>query len=162
VFDTRVRDLIVLELIDPLAFTYQALNVERARIRGAELSWSAVLGEWRVNAGATVQDPRNDSTGARLARRARTHFDLRAAWQRGSLQADATVLVSGDREDVSFPANVLLPGYTLLNAAFGYRLGRDWLLQARVDNVLDRRYQLVYGYHTPQRSFLLTARYRKH
>jgi vitamin B12 transporter len=162
VFDTRVRDLIVVELTDPFAFTFEAHNVERARIRGAELQWNATVSAWRFDAGATLQDPRNDTTGERLARRAHAHMDLRAAWQQGRFHADAAVLVSGSRGDVSFPASVLLPGYTLVNGSFGYRLGRDWSLQARVDNVLDRRYQLVYGYNTPRRNFLLTARYRGH
>ena len=161
-FDIEVRDLIELVLTDPLAFTFQARNVERAHIRGAEFGWQATLGHWRIDAALTLQDPRNATADERLARRARTHANLRVSYERERWQAFAAAQGSGARADVAFPSNVTLPGYTTVNAGLGWRLADAWSLQVRADNLLDRRYQLVYGYNTPRRNYLLTLRYRRH
>jgi vitamin B12 transporter len=157
-FDTRVSDLIIYQS----NFPFTALNVERARIRGAELGWQGTLGNWRFETALTLQDPRNETTGEQLPRRSHSHVDLRADYARGRFDARAALLSSGRRDDVSFPANVVLAGYTVLNGGIGWRLAPDWSVQARVDNLLDRRYQLVYGYNTPRRNYLVTVRYRRH
>ncbi len=109
---------------------------------------------------ATLQNPRDESTGEQLLRRARSHYDLRVAHQRGRLTSSATLDVSGPRMDVSFPSNVRLPGYALLNAGLDFQLRPTWSVQLRLDNALDRAYQLVYGYNTPRRSLVLGTRYR--
>jgi vitamin B12 transporter len=159
-FDTRIDSLILFVLTDPANFVYTNRNVERARIRGVELSYELHRAPWTLSTSATVQDPRNESSHEQLLRRARLHADLRLAHQSGRLTASATLSVSGAREDVSFPSNVTLPGYTLLNAGIDYQLLPEWSVQLRVDNALDREYQLVYGYNTPQRSLMLGTRYR--
>jgi vitamin B12 transporter len=161
-FDTRLRDLVTFELTDPLTFSYQNRNVERARIRGVELSYQAAVGRWSVGAAATFQQPRNLSSGELLLRRARQHFDLRLGWQGGRLGGFGALLISAPRTDADFNtgAPVQLPGYALLNLGASLQLSPSWLLQARLDNALDRDYQLANGYNTPRRSAYLAARYR--
>ena len=48
-----------------------------------------------------------------------------------------------------------LPGYGLLNLRAGFAFSDNWRIETRVDNVLDRRYELARGFNTPDRSFLL-------
>ena len=159
-FDTHIDKLILFVLTDPVNFTFVNENVEKARIRGAELSYELSHAPWSLGVAATLQDPRDESTGEKLLRRARSHYDLRVVHRSGRLTSSATLAVSGPREDVSFPSNVTLPGYALLNAGVDYQLRPSWNVQLRVDNALDRAYQLVYGYNTPRRSLTLGTRYR--
>jgi vitamin B12 transporter len=79
-------------------------------------------------------------------------------YQSGPLTTSATLAVSGPRFDINYPALVQLPGYTLLNVGFEYQIRPDWSVQLRLDNALDRAYQLVYGYNTPRRSLELATR----
>jgi vitamin B12 transporter len=157
-FDTRINSLILF-VFNPVTFGGINQNVDRARIRGAELSYNWNRAPWAVEASATLQNPRDETSHELLPRRAREHFDVRLARTSGALTASAALSVSGPREDVSFPSNVRLPGYALLNAGLDYELRSAWSVQLRIDNTLDRRYQLAYGYNTPGRSLMLGARY---
>ena len=159
-FDTHIDSLILFVLTDPINFGFTNENVERARIRGVELSYELNRAPWSVAASATVQNPRNETNREVLLRRARQHADVRVARQSGRLTASATLSVSGPRADISFPSNVTLPGYALLNAGVDFQILPEWSVQLRVDNALDRAYQLVYGYNTPGRSLMLGTRYR--
>jgi vitamin B12 transporter len=158
-FDTHIDSLIVF-VYDPISFGGTNENVARARIRGVELSYELNRAPWSLNAAATLQNPRDESDGSVLLRRAREHFDLRLARQSGRFTASATLIVSGERDDFGFPSNVRLPGYALLNAGLDYQLLPEWSVQLHLDNALDRRYQLVSGYNTPRRGVLLGTRYR--
>jgi vitamin B12 transporter len=159
-FDTRIDSLVLFELVDPVNFVFRNENVERARIRGLELSYELNRAPWSLAASATFQNPRNDSSNQPLLRRARQHYDLRLSYQCGLLMSSATLAVSGPRFDVNYPSLVQLPGYTLLNLGVEYQIKPEWSVQLRLDNALDREYQLVYGYNTPRRSVELATRYR--
>ena len=51
-----------------------------------------------------------------------------------------------------------LGGYTLVAVGAGWRFATRTELQLRLDNALDRRYELAGGYHTPGRSVTLAIR----
>jgi vitamin B12 transporter len=69
------------------------------------------------------------------------------------------LLDSGDRVDFGFPAPVHLGGYLLANLNARYALSRSWSVQARLENALDRRYELASGYNTSRRAAFLATRY---
>jgi vitamin B12 transporter len=55
-----------------------------------------------------------------------------------------------DRDFSVFPAGaVALPGYFLVNGALAAPLGRVLFLTLRLDNVLNTRYETVWGYGSP-------------
>ena len=62
----------------------------------------------------------------------------------------------GTRQDVDYnvwPARTLtLPAHSLLNGVVSYEAGGGTQLFVRLDNILDTRYEIVYGYGTPGRS----------
>jgi vitamin B12 transporter len=159
-FENRVDDLIQYVLLDPANFIYQAQNVGHARIRGAEADYSWQRAAWRLNADYAVQDPRNLDTGAPLLRRARRNLTLATQYDVGRLNANASLQLAGPRADYDDFGNlVTLGGYALLNAGCGWQLAPGWTVQLRLDNVLDRRYELASGYNTPRRSLTLAMRY---
>jgi vitamin B12 transporter len=159
-FRTDYEDLIE---FDP--GTLLAGNVGRARNEGLELSGRWLLGAaTTLRLGAVLQDPRECAPGcddgARLVRRARRTVTLQLATRHGAADYGLDLLAAGPRADFDSgdfsPAR--LPGYALLGMAAGRALGGGWSLRARIDNVLDQRYETVEGYRQPARAASLTLR----
>jgi vitamin B12 transporter len=158
-FENDIDDLINFVLVDPVNFLYQAENVERARIRGAELEYQWHSAAWQLHGNYTLQDPQNLTTDSPLLRRAHDNFAAGAQFQSGPLQLSADVQVAGPRTDyIGFDLGTL-GGYTLVNVGIGYRFAANWTAQLRLDNALDRRYQLAGGYNTAGRSLTLAMRF---
>lgn len=144
---TRVRDLIAFQG----GQTFQAVNVARAAIDGAELTWDWRAGDWRLDAGATWQDARDEDSGLDLLRRPDRKFSLGAERTFGALTAGADLHHLSPRRD--FGAD--LPGYALLDLRIDWPLSGGWRVGARLDNALDRDYELAAGFATPRRALLL-------
>jgi vitamin B12 transporter len=163
-FENRIDGLIQYVLITPdscvpplFVCTYQAQNVAQSRIRGAEAEYRWHRGPWQLRGNYSVQDPRDLTTGEALLRRARRNALASALYESGRLSTDAELQLAGPRVDFG-PVN--LGGYALLNIGCRYELAPGWSAQLRLDNALDRRYELVSGYNTPGRTLTLAMRYR--
>ncbi len=158
-FENDIDDLIDYVLIDPATFTYQAQNVERSRIRGAELEYQWQGAAWQVHSNYTLQDPQNLTTGQQLLRRSHYNFAFGTQYNQGALFFSGDLQLSGPRTDfVGFDLGTV-GGYTLVNLGVGYQLAQQWSMQLRLDNALDRRYELASGYNTARRSLTLAMRF---
>ncbi len=136
-FDNRYTDLIANDA------NYNRVNVDSARNHGVELSYSGRLGATRVHASATSQDPVNLGTGQRLTLRAATLAQLGLGRDYGQWGVDANLRYSGTRPDGSHT----LAAYTVLDLSSQYAINRELKASARVQNLLDRHYETVYGYN---------------
>ncbi len=138
------------------------INVDRAVTRGLELSMDVrprgagdPLG---LRAAYTRLTARDESTGETLLRRPRDKFsaDLGARLFR-RLDLAASFLYVGKRVDTDFSAypyeNVTLSGYALLGAVVSVPVRRGLDVYVRLDNILDARYETVWGYGAPAFSF---------
>jgi vitamin B12 transporter len=154
VFYTEIDDLIDTGP-GPL---FQARNIEAATIRGLELSYGLdIAARWFASADLTLQDARNDTEDTDLLRRPDRKLVLsatRSFMQGGSLYTE--LLLSGERVDVG---GVQLPGYSLVNLGLQYPILESLFLDARVENLLDKDYELVAGYSTPGLSGYAGLRY---
>ena len=145
IYSTRIGNLISFSGVD-----FQAENVARARIKGAELAYDKSVGAWRFDTSFTWQDPRNEDTDTQLLRRPKHKFTGTVERAFGtSFRAGAELISSGKREDVG---GIELAGYTLVNLRASWTLTPQWKLQARIENLTDRDYELAYSYNTPGRS----------
>ena len=155
-YETRIEDLIV---YDPHRFL--ANNIERGRIRGAELTAGALLAGWDLALQATWLDPRNESEaleGKLLPRRSPRSARLDADRAFGRWQVGASIIGKSARYDDA--GNTLrLPGYATVDLRAETRLGRHWTLQASIGNALDRDHETVAYYRQPGRDFGLALRY---
>ena len=158
-FENHIDDLIVYVLIDPTAFTYQAQNVERARIRGAELEYDWHGTAWQVHTSYTLQDPQNLTTGEQLLRRSHENFAFHTQYGVGPIYASADFQVVGPRTDFVGFGLGSVAGYSLVNLGIGYQLAPNWSALLRLDNALDRNYELSSGYNTAGRSVTLAMRF---
>ncbi|WP_296948717.1 TonB-dependent siderophore receptor [uncultured Massilia sp.] len=158
-YHNRLTDMIVSVTPCPGAGTGScAYNVNRATLEGLTMSADSRLGDLNLRASADFQDPRDDTTGKQLARRARRHASVAADYEVGALAVGAEVQGSGQRFDDAANRN-RLGGYGLVNLYTTWHVSRDWSLLLRVDNVADKRYELARNYRTSGQTWFAALRY---
>lgn len=152
-FDNRIEDLVTIvgDTVD---------NLDRARIRGLELS---AEGQWlgvRLRGQYTAQRPRDEATGAQLRLRARQHGSVEASRDFGPFTAGVSVVASGARYDANDEsAAARLGGYARVDARVRYAAKKFWSVELAAVNLTDRRYETALGYDAPRRGVLLSARF---
>jgi len=150
-FSSKYRDLIS---FDPVTFI--AANIDRATIRGAELTaGTSVCDAWRFTAAYTHLQTRDDGTGLPLVRRPRNSASVTASYSRDVWTASANVNAVGRRFEHDFETftDRYNGGYVDVGAAGSYRLRPGLRLTARVENLLDRRYAEALAFPAPGRAF---------
>ena len=158
-YDDRIDDLIEFVQVDTQGFVFEARNVAKARIRGAELTYTLGADPWRLRVTGTVQDPEDERTGERLLRRAREILTVSTTRRFGAHELGLDVLASGDRDDFGFPDPVPLGSYVLANLSGTVRFGERWTVRANVENLLDEDYETAAGFRTAERAFHLRLGY---
>ena len=142
-YQNDVQDLIQINS----SFT-TVTNIAQARLRGVELTGATQLAGMSIKASYDWQDPENRANGNTLTYRAQRHGTLDVSRSLGALELGAQVIAS-DKRYTNAANTSNLPGYALLNLRARYKLAQDWSMLARVNNALDKDYQLVNGYNTP-------------
>ena len=156
-FATRTRDL-----INFVAPTFAATNIDRAENRGVEVSWQGQLAGLDAHAAFTVQNPEDRATGLGLLRRANQFGSISLGSGFGeSFDWRAELLASGERPDVHATrfTRTTVPGYAVMNLNLGWQPARDWKLTGRLLNIFDRDYALVHGYNTQGRALFVELAY---
>ena len=151
---------------DLVDFDYAAgyVNIGRARTRGLEASAEARPADGlRFAASYARLSALDTGTGTELLRRPRDKFSADAGFRFfGRVDLAGHALWVGRRLDRDFSAypypTVEMPPYLLLDAALTADLGRQLAVFFRVDNILDTRYETVWGYGAPGRSARLGFR----
>lgn len=153
-YRSRIRGLI--------SFTgenFQAVNIARAEIDGleAELDWRARQSSARL--ALTLADPRNADTGARLLRRAREQLSAGLEHRPGEGQFGLGLEAQwvGSRRDVG---GAQLGSYTLVALRGDWRIHPTLTLEAKLENALDAEPELVRGFNSTPRQFVLGLRWR--
>jgi vitamin B12 transporter len=152
-FDNRIEDLVV--YVFPTV-----LNVNRARIRGAEIAVEGSVAGVRVQASATFQRPRDEDTGLRLQGRAERYGSLDVSRRFGDWTAGLTVYASGERFDSANEApESRLPAYAVVDARVRYQVTKMVALELSATNLADRRYESAVGYDGARRAVMLNVRF---
>jgi vitamin B12 transporter len=157
-YQNRISDLIVAAAIPGNPFCVRAENVEDAKITGVTLTYGLALAGWTVRASADFQDPKNESRDKQLPFRAREHGAVSVARTMGPWQLGVEVVASSRRYN-NVANTVRLDGYLLVNLFGEYRLGGDWSVFARVNNLLNEDYELIKGFQTPGFNVFAGVRY---
>ena len=124
-----------------------AYNVNKATMSGLTLGASTRFADLSLRGSLDVQDPVDDTTGKRLARRSRQHGSLAAEYSLGKTKLGVETVFSGERFDD--PANTKrLGGYALLNLVASVDLMPNLTGIARWNNVLNKDYALARNYAT--------------
>lgn len=158
-FDNQVSDLIAWMPIAPGSWTWKPANVNEASLRGITLSGATILGDFRLDANLTLQQPEDSNTGKTLINRAEKHGTVKLGRELGAWKLAGEWVFSGERYGDA--GNTLkMGGYGLFNASAGYALNKAWSFQARANNLFDRQYELARGYNTPGVNVFVGVRYQ--
>ena len=155
-FENQIADLIIFD-----AATSVPQNLNRARIKGTELSYRGNLGGFDIYTQATFQDPANDATGKLLQRRAKEHGTLAVTRSIGPWKLGAEVVASGARYDSTAETSATrMHGYGLINLTASYAVNHEWLVRARWNNVANRDYELTQNFNTPGSNLFVALQYQ--
>jgi vitamin B12 transporter len=161
-FHNRLTDLLVTAAVCPVAPDTHAFgcayNVDRATLSGVTIGGRTRLYAIDLRGSLDFQDPRDDTTGKQLVRRARRHASFSAETTRGAWTAGAGLQLSSRRFDDLANRNTL-GGYGLLNLFAQYQLTPDWSVLARWNNLTDKRYELARNYGTAGSQVFVGVRY---
>jgi len=153
-FRNRIEDLIDFAGVD-----FQAVNIRRAEILGAELTHHYRSGPWVVNSQATWQDTEDRDTGLELLRRAEFKASSRVDYLfKGDAWLGAELVYVGPRRDIG---QADLDSYVLLNLSAGVAVGQHWRLEGRIENLNDRDYEPLIGFNAAERSAYLALRWAR-
>jgi vitamin B12 transporter len=151
-------DNLITPVMDPITFNFSAENIGKAQIDGIETEIGAQWMSWNGKLTMNLLSPENRETNNRLPRRAEQTlaFDLSRTF--GSFDVGANVLAQGDRFDN--PQNTIkVAGYVTVDLRAAYHLNKNWMLSAKLNNLLDKNYQTVDTYNMPDRNFFVSVHY---
>ncbi|MCB5190148.1 TonB-dependent receptor [Methylobacillus arboreus] len=139
-------------------FTNVAQNVNQARLSGLTLSYQGILAGFNIRANGDFQRPEDADTGNLLPRRAKEHGTFAVSKRIHDWEMGSEIESSSHRyNDTS--NTVRMAGYTLVNLYTNYRINDDWSLNARINNLFDRKYELAKDYGTFGANLFVSVRY---
>lgn len=153
-----VRDLIVNVPIPGGGGFLMPANVNVADLKGVTLTYGYDFAGWSLRASGDIVSPRDDIADKMLPRRAMRHGTLSVARNMGPWSTGVEVFASDYRYDDTANLN-RLGGYALLNAFASYRFAPGWSIIARVNNLLDKDYELVRTFETTGFNAFVAVRY---
>ena len=162
-YETHVNDLVAYDsMLTDLKHPFgQPNNVDKAKIRGAELGYDTTVAGWDLRTRLTWTDPKADGNsyhGNWLARRAAQSGRFDADRRFGDFSVGGSVYAAGKSYD-NLANTARLGGYALLGLRVGYEFNQDWGVQLSGDNLFNRDYQTAQWYAQPGRTWQLTLRY---
>jgi len=164
--------LFVSETDNPITYNslFVAQNANFIKNKGLELYGGFLLSSKnKIKVGVTVQDPESPlnassttATRVQSARRAKMHGSIGVTHTLGSTELSATLQGSSRRRDTDFDTVGVykLPGYATLNLRGQVRVSKELSLNARLDNALDKTYELAYGYNTAPRTVFIGLQFQ--
>jgi len=132
-----------------------AANRQRARLQGATLTAN---GRWRqldLRANVDFLDARDEDTHQRLPRRAAHQESAAADYVAGDWRLGVSGLFVGSRPD----NGVVLGGYAVFDLRVAWQPKREWQVEARLANALDRTVEPLRDYRGLGRQAWLGVRY---
>ena len=157
-YQTDITDLIGFD-----AF-FLPVNINAARLKGLEGQLKMQLADCDFSGTLTLQDPRQTSgvnQGKLLNRRATEAMRIEVAHDFGVYRLATSLYAEGRRfDDLANASTKRLGGYGLLDVRAEYRVAPDWLVQGRVDNLLDKQYETAQFYNQARRGLYFTLNYR--
>jgi vitamin B12 transporter len=161
-YHNRLTDLIVSVTPCPYNTTPKsyscAYNVNHALLEGLTVEAGRKLGDFELAGTFDLQDPKDETTGKRLARRAQRHANLTLDYVTGPIKGGVELTLSGARYDDAANKN-RLGGYGLVNLYATWQITQDWSALLRLNNVANKQYALARFYSTSGSTVFAGLRY---
>jgi len=159
-YHTNIDDLINWAPVNPTnpSSPWTPQNVSKAQIDGLEGEIGTQILGWNGKLNMTLLDPQNRETNKRLNRRYQKSLSFDLSRSFGPVDVGGMLLLQGDRFDD--PGNTVhVNGYATLDLRAAYHFDKNWMINAKVNNLLDKQYQLVDTYNTADRNFFVSIHY---
>ncbi|MGD8926198.1 MAG: TonB-dependent receptor [Thioalkalispiraceae bacterium] len=154
-FSNWINNLIAYE-----GTNFQAINIAQARTKGLELQYTLAKDKWSLNTNLTLQRAYDEETKLDLIRRPREKLGMTLGYDHSNdAHTRLEVLYSASRLDGS-NKEFELPSYTIFNLATRIKIDRQVWVDARMDNITNKQYELARGFNTPDRSVFLGISYQ--
>ncbi|BBB60104.1 outer membrane protein [Undibacterium sp. KW1] len=132
----------------PAGYTFGcARNVNKATLSGLSIGGSTRFADLTLRGSIDFQNPKDDTTGKRLARRSKQHGTFAAEYALPSAKIGVEIIFSGERFDDAANSRTLA-SYQLLNLYARYEIAKNTTVLARWNNALNKDYELARGYAT--------------
>jgi vitamin B12 transporter len=141
-------------------------NINKAKTEGLEFSAHSKLGgAWSGKLIYTYLRTKDETTGLELLRRPRHQASVQANYD-FSESGSATLYwrFTGTRQDldvtdtINYTAKKTMSPFSVLDLSASTKLGGNFQVFGRVENILDTKYQEIDGYGTAGRSFFVGLR----
>lgn len=151
-YDNRVRNLIALDS------SYVPQNIGKARLQGTTLSYATKAYGFDVSGNLDFLDARDALTDKRLPRRAREQANLQVKRSFGAWTLGGGWQGTGDRYDDTMEMTHM-GGFSVLNAFAHYAVNREWSIEARANNLANKKYETSWGYGNLGANAFMGVRY---
>jgi vitamin B12 transporter len=142
---------------------YRSINIDKAQTNGIESYLTAVFGSViRFNASYTFTNSADKTPGSpdenlSLLRRPKNSAALSINYNfLADANANIDIVYSGKKDDKNFSVypvqRIQLADYTLINFSAAYSITKNVQLYGRVENVLNKKYEDVWGFGTAGRT----------
>jgi len=143
--------------------SYRTININKAETNGVEVfaTTNFIEGVF-IKANYTYLNARDKSENTpnynqKLFRRPENKAGIYVSYTwNDAANINIDVMYVGKRDDLdfaTFPPRIVMPDYFLINLAAYYNLFTFLKLQGRIENLLDKQYEEIYGYGTAGLSF---------
>lgn len=123
---------------------YGNVNVDKAKIEGAELTARWAIPDWSASLSYTYLTAKDETKQSDLSRRPNNSLTASLGYDDGKYSAAAR-LVAKDSSDNSAFDSVQVPGYLKLGVTAGYQINPQLKAFMNVDNVTDTKTRVAYG-----------------
>jgi vitamin B12 transporter len=156
-YHTNIDNLIT-PVSNPVTFEFSAQNIGKSQIDGIEAEIGTQVMGWNSKLSLNLLSPKNRETNARLPRRANKtlSFDLSRSF--GLVDLGANILAQGDRFDDA-QNKIKVAGFVTVDLRSAYHFNKNWMLSAKLSNLLDKNYQTVNTFNTAGRNFFISVHY---
>ena len=148
-------------------------NTNLARARGANFSGEARITRWlsgsanyTYDSTRTLSAPTDPADldpnylpGSRLLRRPINSGNIMLNANYWRMNWNLSGYFTGKRYDYNYPAQIIDPGYALINLAATYNVARGFRIFARINNLANKQYEEAYGFPALGREFRIGVKY---
>ncbi|MDI1232597.1 MAG: TonB-dependent receptor [Methylobacter sp.] len=156
-YHTNIDNLIV-TITNPTTFLSSPENIGKAQIDGIEAEIGIQFMHWHNKLNMNLLNSKNRETNARLPRRTEKTLSYDLSRSFGKFDLGANVLAQADRFDDALN-KTKVAGYVTVDLRTAYHLNKNWMLNAKLNNLFDKQYQTINTYNTADRNFFLSIHY---
>jgi vitamin B12 transporter len=155
-FSTKIKNAIIYDDTNDISS-----NVGETRNKGTEGNLRTNFLGNSLKMAFVQQDPWNATDGIALKRRARQYGSFDISRSLLGVNAGAKFYASSRREDYDLSYNtVVTSGYSTWSLYAFSKLNNELTARIKLENALNRNYELASGYNTPGRGLYATLQYQ--